>query len=101
VILVEGIAEALVVPELARIVIRQLNGAEHSDDGPKFLKDYGVSVINMGGIYFQHFMQLFKGYTFDDEGNRGECGTIPLRCAGITDCDPEKKVKPTASNPSE
>ena len=101
VILVEGIAEALVVPELARIVIRQLNGTEHGDDGPKLLKDYGVSVINMGGIYFKHFMQLFKGYTFDDDGNRIECGTIPIRCAGITDCDPEKKIKPTASNPSE
>jgi len=101
VILVEGIAEALVIPELARIVLRQVDGEEHDDDDPKSLKDYGVSVISMGGIYFKHFIQLFKGYTVDDEGQKTRCDKIPVRCAGITDCDPTKEARPTTANPSE
>ena len=100
VILVEGIAEALVVPELARIVIGQLHDAERDGDGPRSLKDCGVSVINMGGIYFKHFMQLFKGYTFTGGGSRIQCDRVPIRCAGITDCDPDKEAKPTATSPS-
>ena len=101
VVLVEGIAEALVMPELTRIVIRQLNGAESDEDRPESLKDYGISVINMGGIYFKHFMQLFKGYTIDEDGHRIECDRIPMRCAGIIDCDPGREAKPTPSNPCE
>jgi putative ATP-dependent endonuclease of OLD family len=101
VILVEGIAEALVMPELARIVIRQLDGVERNGARPESLEDCGVSIINMGGIYFRHFMQLFRGYTLDDQGNRIECDKIAARCAGITDCDPEKGAMPTVSDPYE
>lgn len=78
-ILVEGIAEAIVVPELARIVLHAQGKGRDSFD------DYGVSVINLGGIYFKHFMQLFCDVTGAQPG-----GNVPIRCAGLTDNDPPK-----------
>ncbi|HKR60953.1 MAG TPA: TOPRIM nucleotidyl transferase/hydrolase domain-containing protein, partial [Pyrinomonadaceae bacterium] len=99
VILVEGIAEALVVPELARIVLAGVSFGKGEDEGPRTLKDYGVSIISMGGIYFTHFMQLFKGYTATKD-NPTLCEKIPIRCAGITDCDPEAETLPTAFAPA-
>jgi putative ATP-dependent endonuclease of the OLD family len=86
IILVEGIAEAMLLPELAKIVLPKYNKL------PKTLEDGGVSVINMNGIYFEHFMQLFA----DFNGNGSE--SIPVYCAGITDNDPSKDSKPTPSN---
>lgn len=85
VILVEGIAEAMLLPEMAKIIL--------NDNGylAKTLEDFGVSVINMNGIYFNHFMQLFA----DLEDNDSE--SIQVRCAGITDNDPSKEDKPTPS----
>ncbi len=81
-ILVEGIAEAIVVPELARIVLQQYG------KGRNTLEDFGVSVINLNGIYFNHFMQLFC----DVDGER-KSQNIPVRCAGLTDNDPPKSVE--------
>lgn len=78
VILVEGISEALLFPEFVKRVL-----------GRKTLEDYGISVINIEGIYFKYFMQLFCGYKIS-EGNFDPCDNIPIRCVGITDCDPEK-----------
>lgn len=80
-LLVEGIAEAIVLPELARIVLRPYGKGKDS------LDDYGVSVINLGGIYFKHFMQLFCDVTGEQPGEN-----IPVRCAGLTDNDPPKTV---------
>ncbi|CQJ15290.1 MULTISPECIES: ATP-dependent nuclease [Yersinia] len=82
VILVEGIAEAIVVPELARIVLQAYGKGRDS------LDDYGVSVINLNGIYFNHFMQLFC----DVKGTE-ESRSIPVRCAGLTDNDPPKSIE--------
>ncbi len=48
--MVEGIAEAMLLPEFAKIVLRDY------DKLPQTLEDGGVSVINMNGIYFCHFM---------------------------------------------
>lgn len=87
IILVEGIAEAMLLPELAKIVLGKY------DRLPKTLEDGGVSVINMNGIYFEHFMQLFAD--LDENGSE----SIPVRCAGITDNDPQKDSKPTPSHP--
>jgi len=87
IILVEGIAEAMLLPELAKMVLR-----EHKEL-PETLEDAGVSVINMNGIYFKHFMQLFAD--LDKNGSEN----IPVRCAGITDNDPPKKSTPTPSAP--
>ncbi|MHC8366935.1 ATP-dependent nuclease [Pseudomonas sp. ZT5P21] len=81
-ILVEGIAEAIVVPELARIVLRPYG------KGKDCLDDYGVSVINLGGIYFKHFMQLFCDVNGEQPGEN-----VPVRCAGLTDNDPPKSIE--------
>ncbi len=87
IILVEGIAEAMLLPELAKIVLQD------NDKPPKTLEDGGVSVINMNGIYFKHFMQLFADL------NENVSISIPVRCAGITDNDPPTDSKPIPSSP--
>lgn len=86
-ILVEGIAEAILLPELAKKVLS--NQAE----GKKSLEDLGISVINLNGIYFEHFMRLFCNFPIkngkkfvEQEGNN-----LPVRCAGVTDRDPKEK----------
>jgi putative ATP-dependent endonuclease of OLD family len=100
ILFVEGIAEALVVEELAKKIIKK--HIPPTKNGPTSLSDFGVSIINLNGIYFRHFMQLFQGYKLDGNGNplKG-VGCIPIRCAGITDCDPEPvaDTKPTLLSP--
>lgn len=92
-IFVEGIAEALVIKELSRIVIKN---KYTSTINARFLEDFSVSIINLNGIYFEHFMQPFKGYKLiDDKGKIKNIPYIPIRCACITDCDPIKVEKPT------
>lgn len=86
VILVEGIAEQMLIPELARTVLR----------GKKInnLEDYGVSVINLNGIYFNHFMRLYCNITGVSDIQDDQVGqNIPIRCAGITDLDPEQQYE--------
>ena len=102
VILVEGIAEAILLPELARRSLQEYDSAlkrraelqTGHGDGKRTLRplastlsDAGVSVINMGGVYFKHFMQLFS----DLKGENGL--NVPIRCAGITDRDPPKMAR--------
>lgn len=93
VLLVEGIAEALVVKELAKILLRDLevgNPGKYQQD----LDDYGISIINLNGIYFYHFLSLFKGYKNID-GTFTKCDGIPIKCSGLTDNDPAPEAKPT------
>lgn len=92
IILVEGIAEALVISELAKVTIRELYGEDKK--APKSLEDFSVSLISLNGIYFNHFFQLFMGYKKDGD-KIDNTGFIPVRCAGITDCDPDANLKPT------
>lgn len=95
IILVEGIAEAMLLPELAKPVLKRHNKPLKEDSVkrlPETLEDCGVSVINMNGIYFKHFMQLFCNLDNADREN------FPVRCAGITDQDPPKDSKPIPSN---
>lgn len=101
VILVEGIAEALLLPVLARIALQQHKDAvaqqkaDEKKEGapasksplPPSLEDAGVAVINMDGIYFKHFMQLFC--RLDGEAT----SRLPMRCAGLTDQDPPSHVE--------
>jgi putative ATP-dependent endonuclease of the OLD family len=97
VILVEGIAEAMLLPEFAKRVLEEYNSVQE-DEGknlPSSLEEAGVSVINMNGIYFRHFMQIFCNI----ESVKGD--NIPVRCSGITDCDPDVDAKPTKQNPCE
>lgn len=92
-LLVEGIAEAMLLPEIAKIVIKKYNDkADEKSRIPIRLEELGISVINMNGIYFKYFMQLFCN--LDEE----EFLYIPVRCAGITDNDPPKDSKPTLNN---
>jgi predicted ATP-dependent endonuclease of OLD family len=95
IIMVEGIAEALLIPELSKRVLAKYNYLNPKNTLPETLADCGVSVINLNGIYFKYFMQLFC--------NISGMGTdsLPMRCAGLTDNDPIKEAKPTASNPVE
>ncbi|MFA0847483.1 MAG: ATP-dependent endonuclease [Methanobacterium formicicum] len=69
-ILVEGISEQLLVPEFAKIMNQDLT-------------DSHVSVINMGGRYFEHFLKLF-------DTSKSEYA-IKKKVACITDLDPVKK----------
>lgn len=121
VILVEGLAEALLVPKLAEIYLREI--VEKTDDikVPASLEEAGVSVINMNGIYFQYFMQLYRGYQLilPEQGSnenkekykirtiefahkekyvKGEyvnTDFIPIHCVAITDNDPDDTLKPS------
>jgi len=71
VILVEGIAEQILVPTIAK----------YMDENTQ-LEDYHVEVSNIGGRYFDHFLKLFdstKPYT------------IHKKVVCITDRDPERK----------
>ena len=83
VILVEGIAEQMLIPELAKTVLK--------DKEIDNIEDYGVSVINLNGIYFNHFMRLYCNITGVLDVQEDQDGlNIPIRCAGITDLDPEQ-----------
>ena len=85
IILVEGIAEALVLPKLAEIVLKKYNqGQEKPLRLASTLDEMGVSVININGINFQYFMKLFGNF----QGSSGP--DIPIFCSGLTDRDPGK-----------
>lgn len=91
VILVEGIAEALILPKLAELVLSEYNDTA-IESGKKVLgaslEDMGISVININGINFKAFMKLFGNF----DGASGPC--IPVRCAGLTDKDPSNDIFP-------
>lgn len=85
IILVEGIAEALVLPRLAEIILKKYNqGQEEPMRLASTLDEMGVSVININGINFQYFMKLFGNF----QGSSGP--DIPIFCSGLTDRDPGK-----------
>jgi len=93
IIFVEGIAEAMLVPVIAHRILSEYNNEVPDENKlPEYLEDAGISVINMGGIYFRHFMQFFCNL-LEKENVR----FIPTRCAGITDNDPPVDSKPTPS----
>jgi predicted ATP-dependent endonuclease of OLD family len=94
VILVEGIAEQMIIPTLAKIVLKD------QKDGYKSLEDLGISTINLNGIYFKHFMQLYCNIKTTDDPKEKDVGqNIPVRCAGLTDLDPPKKIKKEIPDP--
>lgn len=70
-ILVEGIAEAILLPILSRKFLkpRKID-----------LEKHGIEIVNIGGVAFEHFAKL---YNHDDERKR-----LFSRCAIITDSDP-------------
>jgi putative ATP-dependent endonuclease of the OLD family len=90
VVMVEGIAEGLVIPELARIVISQ-DEKRRVQGG--CLKDFGVSVISLGGNFFQHFVELFRA-------DENKLVRIPVKSSCLLDNDPEKELAPTPHDPA-
>ena len=91
IILVEGIAETLLIPRLAEIVLKNYNKYAIEDGKPTVadtLDEMGISVININGINFMHFMKLFGNFN----GSSGS--SIPIYCAGLTDRDPGKDIFP-------
>lgn len=88
VILVEGIAESLIVPKIAEYVLSEYNGAHPEAKLAASLEEAGVSVININGLNFVNFMKLFGNF----DKSSGDC--IPVPCAGITDRDPGRDVFP-------
>lgn len=72
-IFVEGLAEQLLLPIFA----------EKLKIG---LEDNHISIINVNGRYFEHFIKLFNTNTSDV--------AIPKKVVCITDQDPIKKMKP-------
>ncbi|MBF4695087.1 ATP-dependent nuclease [Fusibacter ferrireducens] len=89
IILVEGIAELLMLPVLAELCLNEYEGNRGKEDKqlPMTLKEAGVSVVNMGGIYFKHFMPI---YTTEIASKKVDTPvSIPIRCSGITDNDPK------------
>lgn len=69
IILVEGLAEQLLMSIFAEYI-------------GKSLEDYHIAVINIGGKYFNHFLNLF---------NTNNIAAINRRVVCITDRDPERK----------
>ena len=72
ILFVEGIAEQLLLSIFANYL-------------GKSLEDHHVTIINVGGRYFNHFL-----YLFDSE----KANTIPKKIVCLTDRDPERKEKP-------
>ena len=124
-IFVEGIAEAILIPELAKVYLRKQN-----EDGltkVTSLEEAGISVINMNGIYFPYFMQLYNGYSViipnqkDGETKKDykervhalirkdvlssdefvATKKIEARCVAITDNDPKTDVYPSKDDHAE
>ena len=59
IILVEGIAEALIIPKIAEVVLKKYNQAmQDAIHLASTLDEMGVSVININGINFKYFMKL-------------------------------------------
>jgi predicted ATP-dependent endonuclease of OLD family len=98
IILVEGISEALLMSRFGEIVLTEHNKAAIKKGKPLLansLEEMGISVININGINFKHFMKLFGN--FDDSSGP----SIPIFCAGITDRDPETGCFPQKSKTPE
>ena len=86
VILVEGIAEAMLIPVFAKRILAK---DENADLNICSLEEAGVSVINVNSRYFDSFLHLIKSSTENSKSN------IPIKCSILTDRDPKKDSYPT------
>jgi len=89
VVLVEGIAEQMLIPVLAKQVLKD------QGIGKRSFEDQGISTINLNGIYFKHFMRFYCNLTGLDNEEDQVGINIPIRCSGLTDLDPPKLEKIT------
>lgn len=76
IILVEGLAEQLLINTLAKY----LN---------KDLADYHIAVVSVGGNYFRHFLKLFD-YGLSDEFKKN---AMDKKISCIIDADPQRKER--------
>lgn len=76
IILVEGIAEQIIVPALFSLKYG------------KTLESFGCNIINVNGVAFKHFLEIIKNGYF-------------IKCGVLTDGDFGKKTENRASNLSE
>lgn len=74
VLLVEGVAEAIIIPILAKKFLSEVKRID--------LCKNGIELVNIGGVAFNHFGLLFNN---DDERKR-----LLSKCAIITDSDPNE-----------
>jgi len=89
IIMVEGIAESLIIPKLAELVLKEYNNSvEETNKLPSTLDECGISVININGINFKYFLKLFGNFDSSSGGN------VPIYCSAITDRDPDKDCYP-------
>lgn len=115
IVFVEGIAEAILLPSLFNLLLRCEKLKESKT--PKTFEETGMSIICLNGIYFEHFLKLYNGYsviypaklskqkTYDFkvkekfcEGEFTKTEKIEVKCIALTDNDPDKDDKPTESN---
>ncbi|EJQ9993023.1 MULTISPECIES: ATP-dependent nuclease [Vibrio harveyi group] len=82
VIFVEGIAEQLLISTFAKYYDNEVKKTQ--PDLSKCLEDNHISVINVGGRYFEHFLKIFD--TNDENA-------IPKKVVCLTDRDPVRKVE--------
>lgn len=75
-ILVEGISEALLLPVFAKMIAQDLD-------------KYGVEIVNLNGVAFEHFAKLFNAETPSKR--------LLTRCALLTD-DDNGQISNTAFN---
>lgn len=91
IVMVEGIAEALILPKLVVTILKQYNH-KAAAVGKRLLantiEEMGISIINIDGINFKYFMKLFGNF------NNSSGPNIPIYCAGLSDRDPDKEVYP-------
>lgn len=111
VLLVEGLAENLLIGKIAQIYLKD------KEYKYKSLEDAGISIINMGGIFFQYFFKLFDGYSINelkkevgetkksfetrkkefieksnfDENEYKKTAFIPINCVALTDFDSDSE----------
>lgn len=115
VLLVEGLAEALLIGKLTSLYLKTRKYGVNS------LEEAGISVINMNGIFFNYFFKLYDGYApkvltqeenetkkdFEDRQKKFiekekfdeeefiKTDFIPIKCVALTDFDPNAEEKTT------
>lgn len=84
ILLVEGIAEQLIIPVLAEYILKDKENLEN-----KSLEDFYISIIGVGGSTFSHFLKLFD-YNQDNEFKKN---ALRRKVASLIDPDPARKNK--------
>lgn len=80
VILVEGISESLLLPVFSKIM---------SEDGKYDIENAGVELVNLNGVAFSHFANMFN--------NESDDKNLRTRCSLITDDDRAEESDEIAS----